>query len=144
MTPIVVDASVGIKWFLPEVHAAEARLWRNASVELHVPASFFDLEIANVLWKKVQREELTSDEAGLVLAQLDSLPLIRHPEPGLIAAAFDLANRTRQTVYDCVYMALAIGIGGQMLTADQRLCNSLANTPWASSVHWVADGPSGQ
>ncbi len=52
MTAAVVDASVGVKWFLPEVHAAEARQWRKGPDELHVPAFFFDLEIANILWKE--------------------------------------------------------------------------------------------
>ena len=33
-----MDASVGVKWFLPEVHAAEARQWRNGPDELHVPS----------------------------------------------------------------------------------------------------------
>jgi hypothetical protein len=43
---VVVDASVGVKCFVPEVHAAEARQWRNGPDELHAPAFFFDLEIA--------------------------------------------------------------------------------------------------
>jgi hypothetical protein len=37
------------------VHAADARQWRSGSDESHVPAFFFDLEIANILWKKVRR-----------------------------------------------------------------------------------------
>ena len=45
MSVLVVDASVGVKWFLPEVHAAEARQWRYSANELHVPAFFFDLEV---------------------------------------------------------------------------------------------------
>jgi predicted nucleic acid-binding protein len=46
---IVVDASVGVKWFVPEVHSTEARQWRIGPDELHAPAFFFDLEIANIL-----------------------------------------------------------------------------------------------
>ena len=45
MSIIVVDASVGVKWFVPEVHAAQARQWRHGPDTLHAPA-FFDLEIA--------------------------------------------------------------------------------------------------
>ena len=29
MSVVVIDASVGVKWFVPEVHSAEARQWRN-------------------------------------------------------------------------------------------------------------------
>jgi predicted nucleic acid-binding protein len=141
LSALVVDASVGVKWFVPEVHAAEARAWRAGPDALHVPAFFFDLEIANILWKKVRRAEITRADADLILGQLPALPLTRHAESPLLASAFDLADRTQRTVYDCLYVALAVHLGGRMVTADQRLYNSLAGTSWASSICWVADVP---
>lgn len=141
MTIAIVDASVGVKWFIPEVHSTEARQWRSRPDALHTLAFFFDLEIGNVLWKKIQRMEITRAEANLILGQLASLPLTRHAEVPLLTLAFDLADRTQRTVYDCLYLALATQLGGQMVTADQRLYNSLAGTPWASHVRWVADLP---
>jgi hypothetical protein len=36
--------------------------------------------------------------------------------------------------YDCLYLALAVHLGGRMVTADERLVNSLAGTPWAASA----------
>jgi predicted nucleic acid-binding protein len=143
VSAIVVDAGVGVKWFVPEVHATEARRWRNGPDELHVPAFFFDLEIANILWKKVRGAEITRADADLILGQLPGLPLTRHPEPPLPASAFDLAERTQRTVYDCLYLALAVQLGGRMVTADQRLFNSLSGTPWASFLCWVCDVPGG-
>ena len=143
MSAIVVDASVGIKWFIPEVRSAEARQWRRTSIELHVPAFFFNVEVANILWKKVQRTELTRADGDQILGSLDALPLTRHPEGPLLSAAFDLADKTKRTVYDCLYLALAVELAGQLVTADQRLYNSLQNTPWAGSVCWVADLPAG-
>lgn len=143
MNAAIIDASVGIKWFLPEIHSAEARRWRSGSDELHVPAFFFDLEIANILWKKVQRAEITRVDADLILAQLPILPITRHPEGPLMPTALDLAVRTDRTVYDCLYLALAVHLGGRMVTADQRLYNSLAGSPWSSHICWVGDLPTG-
>jgi len=140
---LVVDASVGVKWFVPEAHAAEARQWRNGPDELHAPTFFFDLEIANILWKKVRRAEIARTDADLILGQLPALPLTRHPEAPLLTSAFDLADRTQRTVYDSLYLTLAVQLGGRMLTADQRLCNSLAGTPWAGYICWVGDLPTG-
>ena len=140
---IVVDASVGVKWFVPEVHAGEARQWRNGPDELHVPTFFFDLEIANILCKKIRRAELSRADADLILGQLPALPLTRHSETPLLVPAFDLADRTQRTVYDCLYLALAVQLAGRMVTADQRLYNSLARTPWAGFVVWVGDLPRG-
>lgn len=141
MSAAVVAASVGVKWFVPEVLAVESRLWRNGPDELHIPAFFFDLEIANILWKKVRRTEITRADADLILAQLPALPVTRHPEAPLLTSAFDLADRTQRTVYDCLYLALAVQLGGRMVTADQRLHNSLAGTPWAPYCCWVGDVP---
>lgn len=36
MNVIIVDASVAVKWFVPEIQAAEARGWRYGSDELTV------------------------------------------------------------------------------------------------------------
>ena len=58
-------------------------------------------------------------------------------------SAFDLADRTQRTVYDCLYLALAVQLGGRMVTADQRLYKSLAGTPWAGHICWVGDLPAG-
>src|SRR5437868_3288697 len=121
----------------------EARAWRTGPDELHVPAFFFGLEIANTLWKKVRRAEITRADADLILGQLPALPVARHPESTLLASAFDLANRTQRTVYDCLYLALAVQLGGRMVMADQRLYNSLSGTPWAGFICWVGDHVTG-
>jgi predicted nucleic acid-binding protein len=72
---------------------------------------------------------------------LPGLPLTRHADTPLVAAAFDLADRVGRTVYDCVYLALAVRLGGQMVTADERLANSLIATPWATSAIRLQDIP---
>ena len=141
MSLFVVDASVGIKWFVPEVHADAAQRLQDPAHQLHIPA-FFDVEVANILWKKVWLRELTRAEADAILGQLPLLPVIRHAEAPLVTAAFDLADRTQRTVYDCLYLALAIRLSGQMVTADERLVNSLAGTQWAASIVRVQDLPS--
>ena len=136
----VFDASVGVKWFLPEVHSAEARHWRGVPGEAHVPY-FFEIEFANILWKEIGWSEITRADADDILSHLPALPLIRHPDGPLLPLAFDLADQTRRTVYDCLYLALAVQLGGQMVSADERLVNSLAGTPWAASIVRVQDVP---
>jgi len=44
-------------------------------------------------------------------------------------------------VYDSVYLALAIHQGTSFVTADQKLCNSLADTEIADHVTWIKDIP---
>ncbi len=140
MSLFVVDASVGVKWFVPEVHADAAQRLQDPAHELHIP-TFFDVEVANIVWKKLRRGELTRTEADMILGQLPLLPVTRHPEGPLITAAFDLADKTQRTVYDCLYLALAVDLGGQVVTADERLANSLVGTPWAAAIIRVQDIP---
>jgi predicted nucleic acid-binding protein len=136
----VVDSRVGIKWFVPEVHASDALRLRAPGPSLHTPA-FFDVEMGNILWKKVQRTELTMAEDVEIVGKLPALPLSHHPMLPLIPRAFDLACETNRTVYDSLYLALAIQLDGRMATADQRLANALATTPYAAHVCCVEDLP---
>jgi len=140
MSLLVVDASVGIKWFVPEVLSPEALALRHAGHDLHVP-NFFEVEIANIVWKKHRRGELNRVDAEDIVTQLVLLPLTRHAESPLLASALDLAVQSQRTVYDCLYLALAKQLGGVMMTADEKLVNALAATRWASLVVWLGAAP---
>ncbi len=138
MKPDVVDSSVVVKWFVPEVLTAEAARLRSCGVPLHSP-DFLDVEVAAIGWKKRHRGVMTRSEADYLLLGLASIPVTRHPTTPLVAPAFDVADRTGRTVYDFLYLALAKQLGGVMVTADEKLANSLTSTPWASSVLKLQD-----
>ncbi len=140
MTLYVVDSSVVIKWFTPEVFSAEALRLQTCGVPLHAP-DFLDVELAAITWKKMRRDGMPRTDADFIVSQLAGLAVTRHPATPLVAPAFDLADRTNRTVYDCLYLALAIQLGGQMVTADDRLVNALAGTPWAAHIIKVQDVP---
>jgi predicted nucleic acid-binding protein len=132
--------SVIVKWFVPEVGTSDALRLRAAGNELHAPG-FFEIEFGNIVWKKLQRLEISRVDADDMLRQVTTVPVIRHSDGALIPAAFDLAVQTKRTVYDCLYLALAIQLGGVMVTADDRLANSLSATPWASNIIRLQDAP---
>jgi predicted nucleic acid-binding protein len=140
MSQWVLDASVVIKWFVPEALTVEARHWRRIAGALHAP-SLLDTELANILWKKVCRSDLTRPQADKILRRLPRLPIARHPDSTLLTSAFDIACKAQRTVYDSLYLALALQLGGQTVTADQRLFNALQPTPWAAAIRWVGDVP---
>src|SRR5690242_11676449 len=101
MSAFVVDASVGLKWFLPEPFQAEAQRLQDPAHQLHVP-TLFDVEVGNIFWKKVRKGDLTRSEADAAIAQIPLLPITRHAEAALLKPAFALAVETQRTVYDCV------------------------------------------
>lgn len=140
MSGYVVDASVAIKWFIPEIHSEAAVQARRLRQRLHVPA-FFTLELGNVIAKKIRREELTRAEGKTMLKELQHLPLQRHADERLFPAAYELALDTQQSLYDCLYLALAEAIDGRLITADRKFHNALAGGPYARRLVWVEDLP---
>ncbi len=140
MSLYVVDSSVTIKWFIQEPHSAEAVRLQTLGVPLHAP-DFMDIELAAIVWKKIRREGLPRSDADFILARLSALPVIRHLTASLVTPAFDLADRTGRTVYDCLYLALAVELGSIMLTADEKLVNALGGTEWNRSILWLPNVP---
>jgi predicted nucleic acid-binding protein len=140
MTVYVVDSSVVVKWFTPESLTAEANRLRKGTDPLHAPG-FLNVEVAAIAWKKIRRGVMTRAEADFILNELPLLGLTRHATGPIVGPAFDLADQTGRTAYDCLYLALAVQLGARMVTADEKLVNALAGTPWAGSVLRLADVP---
>ena len=120
MTRVVVDASVALKWFVPEVLADKAAILLDGSYELAAP-DLLIAEIGNALWKKVGRNELTVDEGLEILAAFESVPIEIVPSDRLVKAAFEIAAAHGRTVYDGLYVALAVAHDGVAVTGDDRL-----------------------
>jgi predicted nucleic acid-binding protein len=135
---VVVDAAVAVKWFVPEIHATEAARLLEPGHELLAPDLLMP-EVGNVLWKKVRRGELLSEEARQVLRGLSAVPLEVHSSSRLLPAALEIAVATGRTVYDSLYLALAEGSRCRLVTADRRLVNALAAGPLSHRLLWIGD-----
>ena len=123
----VIDASVVLKWFLPESDNAAADLllekFLNDEAGLIAPDVLL-VEIANALWKRVVlRNELTSDEATLIYRDLLTMPLSLTASETIAEAALQLAMKHKHPVYDALYCTLAIDRQCDFVTADQTLVN---------------------
>ena len=140
MSIYVVDASVALKWYVPEVHSDDALRVLEPGNELHVP-DLLHSEAGNILWKKAHRGELSVGEARRIVHGLLAAPLSVHASATLLAGALDIATRTDRTVYDAMYVALAVALGGPLVTADRRLVNALERTAFGRHVVWVEDLP---
>jgi predicted nucleic acid-binding protein len=136
----VVDASIVIKWFIPEIHSEAAMQARRLRQRLHVPG-FLALELGNVTAKKIRREELTRADGETILRELRHIPLRRHADERLFPAAYELALETRQSVYDCLYLSLAEAVDGRLITADRKFFNALARGSDGRRLVWVEDLP---
>lgn len=138
MTQYVVDASVVVKWFAPEIHSNIAgRL--SASPHALVAPDFLPVEVANSFWKHVRRGHATRIEALERLAIVDRRVML-FPSLPLVESAINIALDHERTVYDSLYLALAIEQQCQLVTADRRLYNALSPT-LTETVIWIEDIP---
>lgn len=76
------------------------------------------LEVANVLWKRVRREELRAEDAMSAIADLSAASIQFHAIGGLVAQSLALALSHGFTAYDATYVALATRVGGIVMTND--------------------------
>ena len=132
MSLVVVDASVAAKWFLPEdreslVTEALALLdeYDREEVRFVVPDLFY-VETASAIWKAVRAGRVSrafGDQALVLLTQREFATV---PSLKLLDRAFQIATAHGRSTYDSLYVALAVQTNSQLITADERLANSLA------------------
>jgi len=136
----VVDACVGIKWYVPEIHKDAALRLHNPTYRLHVPA-FFLLELGNIVCKKLRRGEISLEVSELIINEVQNVSLEWHQDEPLFPKAFQIANETGRSLYDCLYLSLAVSLDAQMVTADLRFYDALKDGDYGSKLLWIEDIP---
>ena len=136
MSEVVVDASVAVKWFFPELHASAARRLLGGRRTLLAPDLIW-VEVGNVLWKRVQRAEIAPGVARDMLGEFKRFPLETYAAKPLLESAWSLAVSYRISVYDGLYLALAISRNGKLITADRPFHDTVKAGPLASTIVWI-------
>jgi predicted nucleic acid-binding protein len=136
----VVDASVAIKWFVPEIHADAARRLLREGMTLLAPDLIW-AEVANGLWRKWRDKELAAEAVEGILNDFRRYPLYIHSGELLYDVAWPVAQSSGRTFYDSLYLALAANNGCLLVTADLRFFNAVKDTPWGRHCLWVESVP---
>ena len=123
MSTFVIDASIAVKWVVEEAGTAAALSLRKQA-KLIAP-ELLVVECANILWKKVRRNELSKDEALLAARLLQGADLELLPTRSLLEVATLIAIDLDHPAYDCLYVALAAANDCPFVTADERLLRKL-------------------
>ncbi len=135
MKPLVIDASIALKWVVEEKGTPEAlglrRLARLLAPDLLM------VECANILWKKVQRRELGKEEALLAARLLQGAEIELLPTRSLLEAATRLALELDHPAYDCIYLAAAMDNRCRFVTADDRFLRKLGHKRGTRLRNWA-------
>ena len=124
----VVDAGVGVKLFLKENYTAEVQTLFRTIPSLAVPDMFY-MEIANVLWHKIQRGLYTQRDALDNLNDLTAMALITTPSIELMSRALEIGCRYKIAAYDACYVTLAERYDAPLLAEDEKLVQRMRGSP---------------
>ncbi len=132
MITLVLDASVALKWALPAANEPltnEAlhlfQRYRDGEVDFVVPDIFW-AELGNVLWKGARRGRWNRNDAENAVADFEARQFTTVSSSALLPEALKIAFAYDRSLYDCLYAALAVQAGADLITADERLANALA------------------
>lgn len=118
MRPVVVDASVVVKWFVDDVLTEQAVATLDRFY-FHAP-SLILAEQSNALWKYARRGDLSAVDCGAAAKRLPRLVRLT-PMAELAEEAAALAVELDHPAYDCFYLCLAETLGYDLLSADKRM-----------------------
>lgn len=131
MNNVVVDASLAVKWVLPESDSETATAllfyWNANGIDLIAPG-LFAYEMANILHRQNVAGKLAYEEAIRLLRKVFSygifLDFSQYERTS--TKAMEFANRfSLPATYDAHYLALAEREQCEYWTADARLLNGL-------------------
>ncbi len=123
---IVIDASVALKWVLPEDDSdlADALL----SEKLVAPPLWL-VEGANALWRNVRLGKISPADAARLFGELSAAPVTTIYDDNDVANALALSVRLSHPVYDCLYIVLAQRENTYVVTADRRFADLATSFP---------------
>jgi predicted nucleic acid-binding protein len=125
---LIVDASVAVKWYVPEQNYERALELEAALRDGKVALSAPDLilaEVGNAIAKKVAAKEVTEQEAARMLHLLVESPVLRIDSARLGLHALSVAQRAGISFHDALYVSAAEAAGTKVVTADDELVRDL-------------------
>ncbi len=120
---LVLDASVGLAWLLPDERSDEAsRLIAQALRERPRAPSLLVLEVGNALLQAERRTRLRGATRIELFETFTALPIALEPVSAEAAArAGELAAAHALSLYDAAYLELALERGLALATFDDAL-----------------------
>jgi predicted nucleic acid-binding protein len=138
MKPLIVGASVVMKWYFHEPFSDECLRLSGGSVMLAAPDLIYP-QIGGALVKRVRAGEIKRDEAHRILANLRRLPIRAVSADELAPAALEIATVTARTFTESLYFALAMREQTTLVTADRWWFSLLSTGPMKRYLTWVGD-----
>jgi len=121
---LVLDASVAVKWLVKEPGSEEAQaLLELCRLGKYAPIApdLLLVEVGSVLSKRVRQGSMKASQAEFQFARFNRIRPVLKPLLNLAGQAFRLALVHQHSIYDSLYVALALEAQCDLVTADEKL-----------------------
>jgi predicted nucleic acid-binding protein len=118
----VVDASVAVKWLIDEEHSALAGALSDR--QMSAP-SLLLIECANALLRRARAGDIPAPAVPAKVRALRLVPVRLVPSERYLEGAIALATELDHSIYDCLYLALALNERAPLVTADGRFVEAI-------------------
>lgn len=145
MERIVVDASVVLKWYLPdEEYSKEALSLLNnyvlSEIDILAP-SLLQYEVFNGLIIAQRRGRIKEEHAATAIEGFVDLEITERSIPYFYSKIVNYCKKYNRSVYDASYLAVADKEGIYLITADEGLFNAVKKDfKW---VKWIGEADKG-
>jgi len=121
---IVVDASVAVKWLIPEAGEEAAKILLTDRRQLVAP-SLIRIEVTAAVLRAFRENRLPEQRARGAISEwqkiLDDGILHLLPDDELYASAVNIGFKSRHALQDCLYLAAAVAMEANLITADHSM-----------------------
>ncbi len=121
---LVPDRSVTMAWVFPdEANESTDALRESLVKDSAVVPALWPIEVGNVLLVATRRGRITEDDWPRIRDDLEALPIEIDPEScnRVLDTVLPIANEHELSVYDAMYLELALRLGLPLATLDQKL-----------------------
>ena len=141
MKNFVVDASVVLKWYLPDENGVSQALSLLAdlvegALTLHAP-NLIDYEFVNAMWVAGKMGRIAVEDRDAAVNNFLNIEITKADIGELFESLLKYATETNRSCCDASYLALSEIVKAPLITADRKLYNAVKSK--ISSMTWIED-----
>ena len=138
---LVIDSSVALKWFVNESRCDAAQRIILTDDQLIAPDWAY-AEVVNALWRKARVGEINVEQVREAISELPNYIEFQSSDTGLMNLALDIASQLSHSIYDCVFLAIALQTEGAVLvTDDRKFAEKAASGGYADRLRTLDEQP---
>ena len=123
MKSYVLDASVAGAWLFEEQQTKSAIQFRNQALgAIAIVPQLFRYEISNLILNNTRKNEI--DARAMAFKFIESISVTMDFKTPLYLDLVDLASEAQLSVYDAIYLELAIRYEVPLATYDKKLAKA--------------------